>query len=135
MTDFQAALGLNQIIKYKDNLKQRHIIAKRYIKNFLNHDKVKCMPYSKNCSFFIFQIFCKDRDRILRELKKENIGVSVHYTRILPKMTYYKKKYALNPRNFKNADNYGSTNISLPVYPKLKLSEVDTICKTIIKLL
>ena len=100
MTDFQAALGLNQIIKYKDNLKQRHIIAKRYIKNFLNHDKVKCMPYSKNCSFFIFQIFCKDRDRILRELKKENIGVSVHYTRILPKMTYYKKKFNRITKNF-----------------------------------
>ena len=30
---------------------------------------------------------------------------------------------------------YGGTNISLPVYPKLKLHEVNTICKTIINLL
>ena len=135
MTDFQAALGLSQITKYKNNLRQRHLIAKRYIKNFFNYNKVKCMPYSKDCSFFIFQIFCKDRDRILKELKNLKIGVSVHYTRILPKMTYYKKKYALNLSSFKNADNYGSTNISLPVYPKLKLSDVDKICETIKNLL
>ena len=135
MTDFQAALGLNQIVKYTINLKQRHIIAKRYIKNFMNNKKIKHMPYSKNCSFFIFQIFCKNRDKILKELKNKKIGVSVHYSNALPKMTYYKKKYNLNIDKFKNADSYGCTNISLPVYPKLKMIEVDKICKTIIGLI
>ena len=48
---------------------------------------------------------------------------------------YYKKKYNLNINKFKNADNYGCTNISLPVYPKLKMTEVDKICKTIIGLI
>ena len=135
MTDFQAALGLNQIVKYTINLRQRHIIAKRYIKNFMNNKKIKHMPYSKNCSFFIFQIFCKNRDKILKELKNKKIGVSVHYSNALPKMTYYKKKYNLNIGKFKNADSYGCTNISLPVYPKLKMTEVDKICKTIISLI
>ena len=51
-----------------------------------------------------------------------NIGVSVHYAKCLPKMTYYKKKYNLNINHFKNSDIYGRTNISLPVYPKLKKS-------------
>ena len=93
------------------------------------------MPYSKDCSFFIFQIFCKNRDKILKELKTKNIGVSVHYSNALPKMTYYKKKYNLNIKNYKNAVNYGCENISLPVYPKLKLNEVDRICKTIISVI
>ena len=134
MTDFQAALGLGQIIKYEKNLKQRHLIAKRYIKNFLNNKKISHMPYSKDCSFFIFQIFCKNRDKILKELKNKNIGVSVHYSNALPKMTYYKNKYNLKVSKFKNADNYGGTNISLPIYPKLEMKEVDKICKTIISL-
>ena len=93
------------------------------------------MPYSKNCSYFIFQIFCKNRNKILKELKKMNIGVSVHYAKCLPKMTYYKNKYNLNINQFKNSNIYGGTNISLPVYPKLKLHEVNTICKTVINLL
>ena len=135
MTDFQAALGYKQIKQYKKNLKKRQLIADQYIKNFLNIKNINHMPYSKNCSFFIFQIFCKNRNKILKELKKMNIGVSVHYAKCLPKMTYYKNKYNLNINQFKNSDIYGNTNISLPVYPKLKIHEVNTICKTIINLL
>ena len=92
-------------------------------------EKITHMPYSTNSSFFVFQIFCKKRDEILKKLKKERIGVSVHYKTHLPKMTYYKKKYNLKSKNFKNADNYGNTNISLPIYPKLKINEIDRICK------
>jgi perosamine synthetase len=129
MTDFQAALGYTQLLRYKENLKQRHHIVKRYIKNFSKIDQITHMPYSTNSSFFVFQIFCKKRDEILEKLKKEKIGVSVHYKTQLPKMTYYKKKYNLKSKNFKNADYYGNTNISLPVYPKLKINEIDRICK------
>ena len=135
MTDFQAALGYKQIKQYKKNLKKRQLIVKQYIKNFSNIKNISHMPYSKNCSFFIFQIFCKNRDKILKKLKKMNIGVSVHYAKCLPKMTYYKKKYSLDINDFKNSDIYGITNISLPVYPKLTIQEVNKICKTIINLL
>lgn len=132
MTDFQAALGYNQIRLYNQNLKRRHQIAIKYIKNFSNFKLIKYMPYSSNNSYFVFQIFCKKRDLLLKHLKQKKIGASVHYKNPLPKMTYYKKKYNLNIKNYKNAYNYGKTNISLPVYPKLKNSEIDIICKTII---
>ena len=92
------------------------------------------MPYSKNCSYFIFQIFCKNRDKILKELKNLKIGVSVHYSNALPLMSYYKNKYNLNLKKYQNSIEYGYENISLPVYPKLKIREVDKICKTITKL-
>ena len=49
-------------------------------------------------------------------------------------MTYYKNKYNLKVSKFKNANDYGGTNISLPIYPKLEMKEVDKICKTIISL-
>ena len=134
MTDFQAALGLNQILDYKKNLLIRHILVKRYLLNLSKIKNIKCMPYSKNCSYFIFQIFCKNRDKILKELKKLKIGVSVHYSNALPLMSYYKSKYNLNPKRYKNSIKYGHENISLPVYPKLKIREVDKICKTITRL-
>ena len=134
MTDFQAALGYCQITNYLENLKSRHLIAKRYIKNFSKTNKITYMPYSNDSSFFVFQIFCKNRDKILKKLKKNKIGVSVHYTNPLPKMSYYKNKYRLKIKNFKNSLKYGNLNISLPVYPKLKKIEVDKICKEIIKL-
>ena len=128
MTDFQAALGYLQLIKYKKNLTRRHQIAKRYIKNLSKIDEIKLMPYSKKCSYFVFQIFIKKRDKILNIFKKMKIGSSVHYLNPLPKMTYYKKKYQLNINDYKYAKNYGLSNISLPIYPKLENKEIDIIC-------
>ena len=37
------------------------------------------MPQDKDCSYFIFQIFHKKRDKLLKEFKAKKIGVSVHY--------------------------------------------------------
>ncbi len=131
LTDFQSALGLKQILNYKNNLKQRHLIAKKYIKSLKNVDEVKCMPYSNNCSFFVFQIFCKNRDKLLKKFKEKKIGVSIHYATPLPSMTYYKNRYNLSMVNFKKAKVYANTNISLPVYPSLQLKEQDKVIRVI----
>ena len=134
MTDFQAAIGYGQISSYKKNLAKRVAIAKRYIKNLSKSKHISYTPFSKNNSYFIFQIFCKNRNEILKELKKKNIGVSVHYMHPLPSMSYYKKKYRVASKNYINASQYANTNISLPVYPSLRLRDVDYISKTIISL-
>ena len=134
MTDFQAALGYGQIISYKKNLVKRVAIAKRYIKNLSKSKQISHTPFSKNNSYFIFQIFCKNRNKILEELKKKKIGVSVHYMHPLPTMSYYKKKYRVASKHYVNASQYANTNISLPVYPSLSMRDVDYISKTIISL-
>ena len=133
MTDFQAALGLKQILKYDQSLRRRKNIANLYNKYLSNLKTVKFMPISDNCSYFVFQIFLKKRDELLREFKKKKIGVSVHYSKPLHKMTYYKKKYNIDKNSYKNSNYYGDTNISLPIYPKLKDKEIKKICKTITK--
>ena len=46
-------------------------------------------------------------------------------------MKYYKDKYNLKISNFKNAQKYADSNISLPIYPKLSLKGVDLISSTI----
>ena len=132
MTDFQAALGYRQLINYKKNLEKRHKIGKRYIKNFSKTNQIQYIPYSKNNSFFVFQIFCKNRDKLLKELKNKKIGVSVHYANPLPIMTYYKKKYKLNIKNYSNSNLYAKTNISLPIYPKLSNKNIEYISREII---
>ena len=131
LTDFQSALGLKQILNYKNNLKKRHIIAKKYINDLKNIREVKCMPYSANCSFFVFQIFCKKRDKLLKRFKEKKIGVSIHYATPLPSMSYYKNKYNLSMLNYQKAKVYANTNISLPVYPSLKSKEQNKVINVI----
>lgn len=132
MTDFQAALGISQIKNYKMNLSKRKLIAERYISNFKN-SKVKFLNFDSNSSYFVFQIFVKNRDNVLKMLAQNKIGCSIHYLTPVPLMKYYRNKYNLKKSDFKNSSDYGKFNISLPVYPKLKLSEVDRISKKILE--
>ena len=131
LTDFQSALGLKQLINYKKNLRKRHILAKKYTDGLKDIKDLKCMPYSKNCSFFVFQIFCKRRNELLKLFKDKKIEVSIHYATPLPFMSYYKNKYKLNKNTFKNAKKYAESNISLPIYPRLNLSELNKVIKLI----
>ena len=81
MTDFQAALGYFQLKRYSLNLKRRKEIAKRYILNFKNNTSISHMPYSENCSFFIFQIFTKNRNQLIAHLKEKKLDL-VYITQI-----------------------------------------------------
>ena len=131
MTDFQAALGFSQISNYKKNLAKRKKLAKLYIKKLKINNKISFAPYNKECSYFVFQIFLKKRDKLLKKFSELKIGSTVHYGRPVPMMTYYKKKYDLKKKLFSNAIMYGKNNISLPIYPKLKEEEIEKICKVI----
>ena len=131
MTDFQSALGFMQLNRYKNNLLKRKSLAKRYILKLKRIKDIVFPKFSSKGSYFIFPILCKKRDDLLKYFKEEKIGVSVHYKKHLPDMTYYKQKYNLNQKDFLNAKNYAYNNISLPCYPKMKFSEVDFICKKI----
>ena len=134
MTDFQSALGLKQILRYRNNLLKRKNLAKYYIDNLKSNKKIRFTKFCKDSSYFIFQIFCKSekmRNKLLEELKRRKIGVSIHYAKPVPDMKFYKKKYNLAKKNFPHAFEYGKTNISLPVYPDLKKKQVKKICDII----
>ena len=131
LTDFQALLGYRQLKLYKKNLGKRKKIAKIYIKKFENKKNIVFPNYKNNSSFFIFPILVSKRDSLLKYLKKKNIGVSVHYNKILPLMKYYQKKYKLKKNDYPNAYFYSKHNISLPIYPKIKFKEVTNITKII----
>ena len=92
MTDFQAALGFLQLKRYKKNLLVRKQIAKKYNKLLSKTKNIKFPKYSKDNSYFIFPILCRNRDSVVNFLKKNKIFTSIHYATPLSKMSYYKKK-------------------------------------------
>ena len=128
MTDFQAALGYFQLKRYKVNLVKRKKIAKKYIELLSKNKNIKFPDFSYDNSYFIFQVLCNNRDKVVKALKSNKIFTSIHYATPLTSMSYYKKKYKINSKNYKNANNYAKTNISLPNYPKLSFLEVEFIC-------
>ena len=122
LTDFQAALAIGQILRYKNNNKKRQLNAKKFISFFSKLSKVKVQKFDVNHSYFIFQIFLNSerlRNKILKVFKNKKIGCSIHYATPVPLMSYYKNKYNYKKGDFPNAEKYGKTSISLPVHQSM----------------
>mgnify|MGYP006099502289 FL=1 len=61
-------------------------------------------------------------------LKKNKIGFGIHY-RSISDLSFYKKKYKLNSKDFPESHNVGTNSITLPLYPDLKYNEINKICR------
>ena len=131
LTDFQAALGYNQIKNYSRNLFLRKKNAKRYSEKLKKIKFVDFPEFDDSNSYFVFQILSKYRNKIIKKFKKLGIGFSIHYLKSINQMTYYKVKNNIKKYEYKNTNKYSRNVISLPVYPKLKNKEIDFICKSI----
>ena len=74
LTDFQAALAIGQLQRYRDNLKKRKINAKKYEKELKKIKNVVVQKFDESHSYFIYQVFFKNksmRNNILLEFKKK----------------------------------------------------------------
>ncbi len=138
MTDFQAALGVGQIKRYDQNLKKRKRNAKIYSSILHKNQNIFFPTFINDCSYFLFQILVSenvDRDLVMLELIKKKIGVSIHYATPVPYMTYYKQKYGFRKNQYRNAENFGMKNISLPVHSNLKQAEIEYVCFNLQKII
>ncbi len=134
MTDFQAALGLFQLRRFKKNLIIRKRNAQIYEKQLKNLN-IKFNLFNKNSSYFVFQIFVKKRKNLIQNLIKNGIGVSIHYATPIPYFDFYKKKYSFKKKDFKNSLIYGAENISLPVHHQINKNQIHMICNIIAKVI
>ena len=136
MTDFQSAMGLSQLLNYRDYLKIRKANAQTYHKNLKKIKNIFLPKYSNQDSFFVFQIFFKTkkiRDNIAIILKKNNIGYGIQYATPVPLLSYYKKKYNYQDSEFPNSKKYSNTCISLPIHQKITQKQIIYICDIIKK--
>lgn len=134
LTDIQAALGISQLRKLDRFVKRRREIAKMYDMAFKNNEKVKTPPnteFSKN-SYHLYPILVENRDTLFYELRKENIFCQVNYIPI-HLQPYYKRKYGYKKGDFPNSEEFYRKEISLPMYPTLKNSEISYLTQIIIE--
>ena len=137
LPDLLSFLLLPQIKNINQNLLKRKKIYNDYISLLKNVDVV-IPKISKNClsAFHIFVVAVNGniRDKIANYLKKKHIGCSIHYKPV-HQLTYYKKKYKLDNKNFPIATRWGQKCITLPFHLKLTLKEQYYVIKTLKKFL
>ncbi|MBN2523263.1 MAG: DegT/DnrJ/EryC1/StrS family aminotransferase [Bacteroidales bacterium] len=138
MPDINAAIGLAQLELAEFYRLKRQKCAEFYFEkldNIKGIDLPVCYGPLEYNSWHLFPIKITpearvSRNEFIRIMADRGIGTSVHY-KPLHRMYYYKNTYNLNPDDFPNTEKIWQGTVSLPIYPKLKKSELVYICKTI----
>lgn len=140
LSDIQSSLGISQIKKLPQFVRQRRNIAKQYdalLGSNLNVTVLK-EPQGSTCAYHLYPILLtgalvKQRKEIFEQLRAAGIGVQVHYIPVYWH-PYYQRlgfKKGLCP----NAENFYAAQISLPMFPGLKTSDIKHIVKILLKII
>jgi dTDP-4-amino-4,6-dideoxygalactose transaminase len=135
MDDLRAALGISQLHHLREDLEKRARVRAWYLDALNNMDKV-IVPFANNNEFvsnYIMPIVLKDstvdnRDRVRETLHAKGIQTSVHYPAVHRFSIYHHYDEQSLPKTEYVTDN----EITLPMYSKLKKSDVKLICDTLL---
>lgn len=137
MDDIRASIGIVQLNKLKRDLNKRAEIRKIYEEKLSGIEGI-IIPFKDNTEFssnYIFPIILKSstfekRNTIREKLAEQGIQTSVHYPAVHRFSIYQQHKVNL-PKTEYVADNL----ITLPMYSKLKETDINYISKAINKYL
>ena len=140
-TSLQAALGLAQLKRLKNNIKRKREIGNRYYKN-LKHNKFLLLQepetkFSKNI-YWIFGIVVKEKFQkstkvIMENLKKAGIGSRPFFWPV-HKQPVFNKKGLYLAENYTNSEFIAERGFYVPSGLTLTNSQVDYISEVIIKI-
>ncbi len=143
MPELAAALGAGQMQSLEKDQAKREKIAARYIKRLAPYDDFLEVPqvrksHTHGWHLFIIRLHTSrldiSRDDFIEQMAKRGIECGVHYIPAFH-LSFYREALGLSEQYFPNAAYAGRRVVSLPIYPSLKLSDVDRVCAAIGKLL
>ena len=117
-------------------IEQRRKFANVYSQE-LKNTSLKLPAENINCKhvFHLYVVYHPKRDKIIKKLKEINIQVNINYPFPIHKMKAYKNK-VLNKYNYLPITEKMANGIfSLPLYPKLKKTDVFKVSRVIKKIL
>lgn len=108
-------------ISYKENLKWVDLLAPEIIPNTTS-------------AWHLYVIQNKNRDLLMKELEKNNVGTLIHYP-IPPHLQKAYARHGWKKGDFPIAEKLSGDILSLPIGPQLKNESVDFVCNLIEKIL
>lgn len=121
LTDFQAALGISQLSRVHENLKQRRKIAEIYDRAFANKKHIKKSPAHEGHAYHLYVIQTEKRKELYDYLRTQNIYSQVHYIPV--HLQPYYKNLGWKTGDFPVVEKYYEKCLSLPMYPSLTEDE------------
>lgn len=139
LADVNAAIGLAQIRKYEDLLKERKRVFTRYNDALKQYDWALTPPAvtpGKESSYHVYALRIKDvtehqRDEIIQEIAKSEVAVNVHFVP-MPMLTLF-REMGYDIKDYPQAYCNYAHEISLPIYPQLTDEQADFVIRTVVE--
>lgn len=133
-TDLQASLGLPQLKKIDQMWNSRKFIADKYTTAFKDLDLITLhtVKQDRQTSWHLYPVRLNlemlkiSRSQIIDELKKNNIGVGVHFMPV-HKHLFYAQTFQLEEKNFPIANSVFPRLLSLPIYPGMTEQNINKV--------
>jgi UDP-4-amino-4,6-dideoxy-N-acetyl-beta-L-altrosamine transaminase len=140
MSDIHAALGVSQLDRLDDFIKQRRLLSKNYDSKLIKLPIIiRSEPKGSHSAMHLYVIRLMDnynsksRKRIFNELKAKGIGVNVHYIPIHTQPYFIKLGFKYG--DFPNSEKYYETVITIPLYYGMKSEEQIFVIDSLIEVL
>jgi perosamine synthetase len=138
LTDFQCALGLSQLQKLPNWIARRREIARKYDLAFATFPGIKPLDTSLDVAhsyhLYVIQLVGDqargDRAVVFETLRKEGIGVNVHYVPV-HLHPFYRERFATHPGMCPVAEAVYEHILSLPIFPSMEDREVREVIETV----
>ena len=140
LTDFNAAIGIEQLKNINKKYKRRKYIWNIYQSEFKKTKFIIPSKIPKNIkhAYHLYFLMLKNdskkiRDSILLKLHKKGIGTGLHYQSIAD-LDFYKKNVIKNKNEYKNSIYFGRNSFSIPLTPYLSENDIYRVVNTIMEI-
>ena len=135
ITDFQSALGINQLKKLDGFLEKRREIVKRYHDSFEGTVIEPLYNFDEGSAYHLFVVRIKSESKrdLYEKLLAKGVGVQLHYIPI-NKQPYY-KNLGYGSEETPVMDTYFQEAMSLPCYPLLSVAEQEYVIESLFEVI
>lgn len=128
MDSFQAAVVLQKLTVFDEEMKNRAKIGKFYSENLDKTYKTQKIWDGSTSAYAIYTIAVENRDELMAHLREKGIPCNIYYPRGVHMQTAYKKYYN-RPLNV--CEELTKKVVSLPMHPYLTDEELNYIVETL----
>jgi len=133
MSDIHASLGLSQLERLKEIVKERNIQYKIY-ERLLANSKMSMIDIPKDVysalHLGIIRLNLSDKKKykiIFEKMRENGIGVQLHYIPV--HLQPYYQELGFSKGMYKNSEDYATNSLSIPLYPGLSEEEQNMVIK------
>ena len=131
LDEVHAAILNFKLSKLKSDIKKRRKLANIYNQHLKCDDLILPKENINNYhSYYIYVVRHKKREKLMEYLRKNNIFCNISYPFPIHSMRGYRKMFK-NVKDLKVTDKMSKEIFSLPMYPELKMSEIERVIKVL----